>query len=367
MGGAVKVASIWIIAILLAVAALSWWSKVLRRGEVVPGEYNAQSEEHANMTVEQLRIDVSRLALPQGRMVGTAGHESARSYLLDRLQKMGVSGYADTGLELPYEVNGNRYTNLIGKVAGANPALAPALLAAHYDTCGPFPGADDNAAAIAILLALAERWSHAPLERTVVFAFFDAEEPPSFLGPEMGSIHFYHHQRTTPIHCAVVLDLVGHDVPMPGLEDLVFVTGMESNAQFAEIIESSGGGAPIKIVPALNRYIGDLSDHHIFRINERPYLFFSCAHWEHYHQPTDTHEKLNYEKMAALGEYLAELTEKVCGAALDAPFEGYDSTPAELRLMRRAIGPLVESMGFALNNRRDIDRVVMAIASQFGL
>ena len=36
--------------------------------------------------------------------------------------------------------------------------------------------------------------------------------------------------------------------------------------------------------PLLNRYVGDLSDHHVFRVNKRPYLFLTCARWEHYHE-----------------------------------------------------------------------------------
>ena len=33
--------------------------------------------------------------------------------------------------------------------------LAPVLLGAHYDTCDKLPGADDNAAAVAVLLEVA--------------------------------------------------------------------------------------------------------------------------------------------------------------------------------------------------------------------
>jgi hypothetical protein len=31
------------------------------------------------------------------------------------------------------------------------------------------------------------------------------------------------------VHCAIVMDLVGHDVPVLGMEDLVFLTGTESD------------------------------------------------------------------------------------------------------------------------------------------
>ncbi len=82
-----------------------------------------------------------------------------------------------------------------------------------------------------------------------------------------------------------------------------------------------------------------MSDHHVFRLNRQPYLFLTCGRWAHYHRTSDTPEKLNYQKMAAITEYLTELSGVVAAAPLDGPFEGYDSTAAELHSMRSAIGP----------------------------
>ena len=59
--------------------------------------------------------------------------------------------------------------------------LAPVLLGAHYDTCDSLPGADDNAVAVAVLLEVAVQMADETLERSVMLAFFDAEEPPHFL------------------------------------------------------------------------------------------------------------------------------------------------------------------------------------------
>ncbi|HIO02789.1 MAG TPA: M28 family peptidase, partial [Alphaproteobacteria bacterium] len=51
---------------------------------------------------------------------------------------------------------------------------------AHYDTCDSLPGADDNAAAVPVLLEVAAQMADETLERSVILAFFDAEEPPHF-------------------------------------------------------------------------------------------------------------------------------------------------------------------------------------------
>ena len=41
----------------------------------------------------KLREDVSALATPQGRTVGTAGHDAARDYLLGRISDLDLHPY----------------------------------------------------------------------------------------------------------------------------------------------------------------------------------------------------------------------------------------------------------------------------------
>lgn len=80
---------------------------------------------------------------------------------------------------------------------------APVLIGAHYDTAGDWPGANDNAAAVAIALDAARRLVAAPAARDVVIALFDAEEPPFFQTPIMGSTRFCERQATGPVHAAL--------------------------------------------------------------------------------------------------------------------------------------------------------------------
>jgi hypothetical protein len=316
--------------------------------------------------VERLRKDVALLARPDGRMVGTEGHERARRKLLKRIRELGLEPYAGGGFVLPYVVDELRFQNIVGRIPGSDPSLPPVLLAAHYDTAGAYAGADDNAAAMAVLLASVEALRAKTLDRDVLIAFFDAEEPPHFLSPRMGSVYFYRQQRVAPIHCALVLDLVGHDVPIPGFEDLLFITGMESDPGMPAVLEAVDPGSP-RILPTLNNYVGDMSDHHVFRVNQRPYLFLTCARWAHYHRQSDTPEKLNYEKMAGIQGFLVELTSAISKAALEGPFEGYDSVPAERGFMQRNMGSVVSMLGLPLETREDIDRIARVFVSQFGL
>jgi hypothetical protein len=313
------------------------------------------------MNTQALIHDVTTLATSAGRMVGTPGHRAARNYLARRLLELGLDPYGED-FELPYSVANSQLCNVIGVARGLRPELPPIVIAAHYDTCGPLPGADDNAAAVAIALRIAERLRQEPSMRSVVIALFDGEEPPHSFGPAMGSIHWYHHQRRGPVHCAIVFDLVGHDLPIPGLEDLVFVTGMESDPELVLDLHHPG----VRVQPVLNRYVGDLSDHHVFRTHARPFLFLSCGRWQHYHARTDTPDRLNYDKMAAIAELAETMIRHVDQARLAGPFDGADTLALELATIERHFGALLGS-GAKLGGRAGIDRFVQMAMSSFGL
>ena len=313
--------------------------------------------------------DVYALANNLGRAVGTKGHEAAHDYILGRLESLEAKPYLSGGLEAKYRYGGQDFCNLLVQVPGRDSSLAPVLLGAHYDTCDSLPGADDNAAAVAVLLEVTAQMADEALERSVILAFFDAEEPPNFLSPSMGSIRFFEDQRQGDIHCAVIMDLIGHDVPVPGLEDVLFMTGMESDSVLGEVIQSCEIDAAIRVLPTLNRYVDDMSDHHIFRVNQVPYLFLSCGMWPNYHQDTDTPEKLNYAKTEGVARYLRTLTEVISGKEMAGDFEGYDSTEIELGYIRELLLPVAAAMGFTLEveTREDIDWLVDTMRVQLGI
>ena len=82
-------------------------------------------------------------------------------------------------------------------------------------------------------------------------------------------------QQISDIHCAVITDLVEHNVPVPGLVDVLFITGTETDSVLREVIQSCKVDEAIRVLPTLNRYVGDMSAHHIFGVNQVPYLFLS--------------------------------------------------------------------------------------------
>ena len=84
--------------------------------------------------------------------------------------------------------------------------------------------------------------------------------------------------------------------------------------------------------------------------------------------PSDTPEKLNYEKMRAIADYLGNLVQSCAYAQFLESSPGYDPTPTELQYMNGVFSDLFLQFGLPeLKSREDIDRVVRMITGTFGL
>ena len=106
------------------------------------------------MSVDNLIAHVGTLANRKGRAVNTAGHRKAKEYILNHLSVTSLRPYTGNSFEVPYESGRQTFTNIIGIIEGQDRELAPILLGTHYDTIPGTPGADDNAAAVGVLLEM---------------------------------------------------------------------------------------------------------------------------------------------------------------------------------------------------------------------
>ncbi len=343
---------------------------------------------------KNLEKTVYELCLPGGRMVGTPGHEVAKSYLRRALSQTGCIPYQGDSFDLPYSCLGEDFINLVGVIPGANRDLPPILIGAHYDSVIPDPCADDNGAAVAIALAVAAAAKNSPqMERDLIVAIFDAEEPPYFLSSAMGSTRFYEDQvDARGIHFAIIHDLVGHDISVPVnflpvigkvkaisdkdlaipfLKNALFVTGAESNPGLSSIIEACRVDK-LKVAATLNKYIGDMSDHGVFRRKGVPYLFFSCGRWAHYHSPTDTPDRLNYVKMAAITELSARILRQIAAENLPENSQEDHSLEYEIRSLQKLFGPFFPILLGRLEikkleSREDLEKFISLMLNASGL
>jgi hypothetical protein len=383
---------------------------------------------------QQLQEDTAALAMKNGRRVGQPGHDIAIEYIRGRMEEIGLEPYIGDSFMLPYgaqvrkstisqaeyhqssfemdeesiwreelaaelgelnsssvcvdELTEQSFCNLVGVIPGKDRSLPPLLIGAHYDSVIDAPCADDNATSVALNLAIAEAFVNRPLERDLIIAFFDAEEPPYFLGPCMGSNRFYQdHCQSIQFAGVIITDLIGHNLDVSGggkrfgskipgmglatrhFKEFVFLMGAESDGVFPEVVEKVADGRKgLRVLPTLNRYVGNMSDHHAFEQAGQPFLFLSCAQGKYYHHPKDDLEWINFEKLAKISEFvrdlLAQLDLTPAGNAPDAK----DPYEFESRMIQKAVGRpmslLAKAFGHEIpKTRESITRFVSNLRS----
>jgi hypothetical protein len=347
-------------------------------------------------TADLLRQDTYELALPAGRLVGSNGHVDAMNWVQGRMHDIALTPYKGDSFLLPYSYDNVDFVNIVGVVKSQFPLRAPLLIGAHYDSVIASHCADDNAAAVVIALAVGEYFAkhRETLERDIVIAIFDAEEPPYFYSPSMGSERFYEDQmdRRT-VHSALIMDLVGHDITIPKdiipekwlkfipfsgkkenfslpmIKDVMFMTGAESAPEMQHIVSCTKNVSGLRVINTLNSYVGDMSDHGIFRTNGKPFLFFSCGRWQHYHQSSDTPDKLNYKKMENILRYLLKLSVEISKVKFIAGTPRItDTAKLEADSLKKAFSPLtpiiLKSIGLdKLETRDDLDYIASLLMS----
>ena len=322
-----------------------------------------------------IKQDTEQLSLEKGRRPGQPGHEIALKYLNRRMREIGLTPFRDNVLSLPY---GN-FTNLAGVIEGTDSSALPVLIGAHYDSAIDGPSSDDNAVSVALILHTAELLMKNPPSRKTVIAFFDAEEKPNFLTKNMGSVRFYEdHCGETEFACVIILDMIGHnfevgvppvDFLVPGIKNFMFVLGSESHSQLPEIVEeASRNTKKLRIIPTLNSYIGDRSDHYAFRKAGQPYLFLSRGWGKYSHTPKDNIQWINFSGVHRVENFLLRLLEQLDTAPMETRRGPVDPFKDEIRMMRKAIGwPLpfiLACLGFfrmALHSRKDIDSLIRKV------
>ncbi len=291
----------------------------------------------AAISTGELETEVRFLASEElaGRGRGTRGNALARAYIVSQLKQSGLRPLFQGAFEqgtFPTQGETEAYaTNVGAYLSAADPEAGWIALVAHYDHLGVrggriHPGADDNASAVAMLLALADALGRArpQLRRHVALIFPDAEEPPDVRTERMGSSWFWRHPpfAMAKLHCALVFDLMGGGAT-PGMRDaglanLVFVLGAEASpglARLARGVPPEPGVEPMTLgLPMIEAYPFARwrrfarSDYHGLREHgRRPFLFITTGRTPTYHTPEDTADTLDYKKLGRLTRWVARL------------------------------------------------------------
>ena len=165
--------------------------------------------EHEKMLRDELRTHVGMLAGSIGER--NTFHMSALRAAADYVRTAFLAMGYDDAREQAFRSQGEEVRNLEVELRGGAKAEEIVLIGAHYDSILGSPGANDNASGVASLLALARMARKLSPSRTVRFVAFVNEEPPFFLGGEMGS-QFYAREakkRGDKIVAMVSLETIG--------------------------------------------------------------------------------------------------------------------------------------------------------------
>lgn len=161
--------------VLLCLALVSYLAIRLQSPPAAVAESAPASEFSSGRALKHL-ASIARKPHP----LGTEEHATVREYILAQLSAAGLSPETQETLAvnpniIPYRA-GN-VQNVLARLKGNGGGGKAILLAGHYDSVAPGPGASDDGAAVASMLeTLRALKTGAPLRNDVIFFFSDGEE-----------------------------------------------------------------------------------------------------------------------------------------------------------------------------------------------
>jgi hypothetical protein len=283
-----------------------------------------ESELSVDIGVHELRAHVYHLASPEFMGRRGAGAARASRHLAAAFERLhlqpafGNSYYQPIPWLLAEEKKKESFIgrNVGALLPGTDPKLKDEwiLLSAHYDHLGQqgnsyYPGADDNASGVAMLLEVAERFAlqKEKPRRTILFVCFDQEESGL-----LGSTHFAVHppRDFKKLKASLTADMLGRSM-VNVMDEYVFALGSETSPQLRKLLNEVKPEAGLKVGRIGADLIGTRSDYGPFRDRHVPFLFFSTGQHPDYHQPSDLPDRIDYVKLRRISLWISDLTWKL--------------------------------------------------------
>lgn len=247
--------------------------------------------------------------------------ERSADYIEDQLKALGLSPWSQV-----FEVADHKVRNIEVAFRGADsePGHPVLVLGAHYDSAPVTPGANDNGSGVAALIELARLLRASPPQQYEVrLAFFVNEEDPYFGTEAMGSYRYAKqlHEDGVKVAGMISLETIGaySDTPgsqsyplnfglhLPDKANFIAFVGMPGSRDFMHAALASFrthtqfpsmGATVSSVVPGVS-----WSDHEAFSGFGYPAFMITDTalfRYPHYHKPTDTPEKVDYDKLARI-------------------------------------------------------------------
>jgi len=262
----------------------------------------------------------------EGRATGTQGEVKAGEYIKKRFIQIGLQPLENNNYfqnfnfkpktnphqEISFSNQKNDSTitgkNIIGYID--NQAKKTIIIGAHYDHLGYgkenslhrgeknliHNGADDNASGVAMMIDLASKLRVANKNNNYLFIAFSGEE----IGL-LGSNYYTKNAiiKMSNINYMINMDMVGRlnedtALAIYGLgTSPIFKQTINANNTKFKIIQKESGVGP--------------SDHTSFYLNDIPVLHFFTGQHEDYHKPSDDYDKINFEGMDIISNYIFDI------------------------------------------------------------
>lgn len=279
----------------------------------------------------RLRVHVEKLAgeIGERNTIHYSALRTAADYIESRFSGLGLPVR-----EEKYRVDDKEVSNIVAVLKGSGRPEEIVVIGAHYDSVEGSPGANDNASGVAAVLELARLFKDAKPQRTIRFVAFVNEEPPYFQTEEMGSLVNARQARKQGDKVVAMLSLetIGcysdqaKSQHYPSLFSLFypdtgnfigFVSDLGSRTLLRKVVgtfrETTRFPSEGVAAPGWIQGIG-WSDHWSFRQTGYPAIMVTDTapfRYPHYHEPTDTPEKLDFERMARVVVGIGRVVEKL--------------------------------------------------------
>ncbi|MCX8212157.1 MAG: M20/M25/M40 family metallo-hydrolase [Lewinella sp.] len=280
-------------------------------------------------TLQDVRVDVIYLASDylEGREAGKRGEDLAAEYVTSRFAKIGLlpkglDGEYAQPFDFNYTANPHASTgeartgqNIVGYLD--NGAATTVVIGAHYDHIGRgafgsrfldgpiiHNGADDNASGVGALLYLAERLKTSDLKgHNFLFIAFSGEEMGLY-----GSKYFVKEPTIdlSEVSFMLNMDMVGR----LDKERSLIIGGAGTSPTWKDAFTKIT--TPKMKVTTTDSGIGP-SDHTSFYLADIPALHFFTGNHQDYHKPSDDSEKVNFEGVQEVAEWMYVLLKDLDG------------------------------------------------------
>lgn len=228
-----------------------------------------------------------------------------------------VSFTAKVNVDVDIKLKGEKVSteNVIGFVEGTDLKDQIIVISAHYDHLGKkdsiiYYGADDDGSGTSALLELAQAFSlakkdgHGP-RRSILFIAFSGEEK-GLLGSK-----YYTRFPLFPLDSTVAdinIDMIGRiDTAHSGNPNYVYVIGSDKLSSELHTINEEKNKLYTHLQldykfndPTDQNRFYYRSDHYNFAKNNIPVIFFFNGVHQDYHKPTDTIDKINFDKIETI-------------------------------------------------------------------